>query len=193
MKTIHLLSPTGITTRVILSASIACALTFTACERKSTAGDPTPSANPVTQPAKPIAKTTTFETARLGGAIDLFEKTPTVENQSSVKLAFAELDGEIAELEDRVIKTNGPTRAEAAAKSANLKKYRVAEMIRFAKAQAFAPLDVNPPAESRSGAQKMKDTATKVGDKVEDDAKKVGKTLEKAAKNTGEAIKEATH
>ena len=110
-----------------------------------------------------------------------------------MKLAFAELDGEIAELNDRVVKTNGTARAEAAAKSANLRKYRDAEMIRFTKAQAFTALDVNPPADSRSGTQKMKDTAAKVGENIEDGTKKVGRTIEKGAKNTGEAIKDATH
>jgi len=193
MKTIHSLSITGNTARFILAASIASAFTFTACERKTTAGEPTAPVTPATQTAEPIAKTSTFETARLGGAIDRFEKTPTVENQASVKLAFAELDGEIAELELRVAKTNGNARAEAAAKSANLKKYRDAEMVRFTKARIGTAFEMPPLADSRSGAQKVKNTAVKVGDTIEDGAEKVGKTLEKGAKNTGEAIKEATH
>jgi len=193
MNTIHSLSPTGSNTRFILAASIACALTFTACERKSAAEEPTAPANPVTQNAEPVAKTTTFETARLGGAIDKFEKAPTAENQSLVKLAFAELDSEIAELEVRVVKTTGSASLEAAAKSNNLQKYRDAETIRFTKAQAAATSDVNSPVDSRSGAQKMKDNAAQVGGKIEDGAEKVGKTVEKAAKDTGEAIKEATH
>jgi len=192
MMTIFTLSPTG-NTRFILTASFACALTFTACERKITAEEPTPSANPVTQSAEPIANTSTFETARLGAAIDKFEKAPTMENQSSVKLAFAELNGEIAELDDRVVKTSGTARAEAAAKSVNLQKYRDAEMIRFTKAQAFTTPDVNPPADSRSGSQKIKDTAAKVEENIEDGTKKVGRTIEKGAKNTGDAIKDATH
>ena len=193
MKTIHSLSTTENTARFILAASIVCAFTFTACERKTTAEEPTAPASPATQTAEPIAKTSTFETARLGGAIDRFEKTPTVENQASVKLAFTELDGEIAELELRVTKTHGSARAEAAAKAANLQKYRDSEMVRFTKAQIGTAFETTPPADSRSGAQKMKDTAVKVGDTVEDGAEKVGKTLEKGAKNTGEAIKEATH
>ena len=193
MKPNHSLSPTGNNTRFILTASIACAVAFTACERQTTAEEPISPASQVSRTAEPIAKTTTFETARLGGAIDRFEKSPTVENRSSVRLAFAELDSEIAELEVRVAKTTGAVRAEAAAKSANLQKYRDAEKIRFTKAQASVVLDVPTPVDSRSGAQKIKDTAAKVGDKVEDGAEKVGKTLEKGAKNTGEAIKDATH
>jgi len=193
MQTIHSLSPTGNNTRFILAGFIVCALTFTACERKTMAGEPKSPVNPATQPAEPVAKTTTFETARLGGAIDKFEKAPTAKNQALVELAFAELDSEIAELDVRVVKTNGSIRAEAAAKSVNLKNYRDAEIVRFTKAQPVAAVEVTPGADSRSGAQKMKDTAVKVEDKVEDGAEKVGKTVEKAAKNTGEAIKDATH
>jgi len=183
---------TGITTRFILAASIACAFTFTACERKTTAEEPSASPIPVAQPAEPIAKTSTFETARLGAAIDKFKKTPTVENQSSVKLAFAELDGEIAELDDRAVKTNGNDSAEATAKSVNLKKYRDAEMIRFMNSHPIATSEVNSPADSRSGAQKMKDTAAKGEENVENGAKKVGKTIEKGVQNTGDALKDAT-
>jgi len=193
MNTIHSLLPTGSNTRFILGASIACALTFTACERKSTAEEATSPVNPVTQNVEPVAKTTTFETARLGGAIDKFEKTPTVENQSLVKLAFAQLDSEIAELEVRMTKTIGRAREEAAAKSANLQKYRDAEIVRFSKVQAAATMDLNSPVDSRSGVQKMKDTAVKVGDKIEDGAEKVGKTVEKGARNTGDAIEDTTH
>ena len=193
MTTILLSSQNTKNTRFILAASIACAWTFTACERKTTAEEPVSLITPTSQSAKPVAKTSTFETARLGAAIDTFEKAPTVENQSSVKLAFSELDSEIAELEDRVVKTDGNDRAEATAKSKNLKKYRTAEMIRFAKAQIGTAVDANSPADSRSGAQKMKDAAARGGENIEDGAKKVGRTLEKGAKNTGEAIKDATH
>ena len=151
-----------------------------------------PSIQPA-QPAEPVARTTSFETDRLASAIDAFEKAPTAENQSSVKLAFAKLDGEIAELEDRVVKTDGTDRAEASAKLNNMQSYRTAEMLRFTKDQDGLALDANPPVDSRSAAQKAGDTATMIGDKVEDGSKKVGRTLEKAARNTGEAIKDATH
>jgi len=182
MKTAHLPTTADANIRTILVASIACSLIFTACERRTTAGEPTPAQTPATQPAEPIAKTSTFETARLGTAINKFTKSPTAENQSSVQLAFAELNGEIAELEDRVVKTTGADRAEAAAKAGNLRKYRDSELIRFTEAQAFAAPEMSPPADSRSGTQKMKDTASKVG-----------KTIEKGAENTGDAIKNATH
>ena len=198
MITIHSPGPASKCTLLILAASIFGILTFTSCERKSAAVEMALPANPPVQEqpavpdAVPIAVTKTFETSRLGAAIDTFEKAPTAENQSSVKLAFSKLDGEIAELEDRVVKTSGTDRAEASAKLNNLQAYRNAEALRFTKDQDGLALDANPPVDSRSGAQKVKDTAEMVGEKVEDGTKKVGRTLEKAARNTGEAIKDAT-
>ena len=160
MRTIHLLPPITMNPRLLLTATIAWALTFTACERKPTAGEPT-----LPQAAEPVARTTTFETARLEAAIDTFEKAPTEENQSSVRLAFAKLDSEIAELQDRVVKTEGSDRAEAASKLNNLQRYRDGEMARFTKAQDATTLGANPPADSRSAGQKVEDSAHKVGEK----------------------------
>jgi len=134
------------------------------------------------QPPDPVSQTTPFERTRLGAAIDTFEKTASVDNQSSVKLDFAEVDVDIANLVDRVVKTDGSDRAEAAARLNNLQTYHDAEMTRFTNDQTAAGFDANSPADGRSGAQKVKDAA-----------KKVGKTLEKAAKDTGDAIKDATH
>lgn len=218
MQPIYLLSQFRTHTRFILTASILGAFALGACERKPGTGDPAISPNPrlsdspiATPPEtiaearanQPVAETRTIETVRLADAIDTFEKDPSVENHSSVKLAFAKLDGEIAELEDRVVKTNGSDRAEAAAKLDNLQKYRAAQMIRFPKAQDETALEGNPkgeirpaiqqPADSRSATQKVEDTAVKVGDKIEDGAKQIGNTLEKAVKKTGETIKDATH
>ena len=127
MRIFHLLQSSGIAARTLLAASIGCTLTFAACERKTATVELTLPVEPTVQPAEPVAKTSTFETSRLGDAIDTFEKVPTVENQSSVKLAFAKLDGEIAEMQDRVVKTNGQDRAEASAKLNNLQTYRDAE------------------------------------------------------------------
>ena len=278
MTKIHLPLTEKGNARFILTASIVWALTFTACERKSTAVETALPVDLIAQPAEPVAKTKTFETARLATAIDRFEQAPTVENQSSTKLAFSDLNGEIAELEDRVVKTSGSDRADAASKLNNLQRYRDAELIRFAKAQAAEPvaktptfsttnlgasidkfegsptaenqssvklafaevngeiakreddvvktngsdraeavsklndikayrdveayrftkaqdaaaLGVTPPADSRSGAQKVEDTAAKVGEKIEEGSRKVGNSIEKGIKNTGEAIKDAT-
>lgn len=178
--------------RIILATSILGAFALTACERKQATENMSPPINPTMQSASPVAQTSTFETSRLGLAIDTFEKAPTVENQSTVKLAFAKLDGEIAELQDRAVKTGGSDHAEALAKSRSLQVYRDAEMLRFTKDQDRLALDANPPVDSRTGAQKVKDAAVNVGDKVEDGAQKVGRTLDKAARKTGDAIEDVT-
>ncbi|MEI8343194.1 MAG: hypothetical protein WCH43_16855, partial [Verrucomicrobiota bacterium] len=70
--------------------------------------------------------------------------------------------------------------------------FRDAQMLRFTKDKNGLALDANPPADSRSAAQKAGDTASMIGEKVEEGAKKTGRTLEKAARNTGEAINDAT-
>lgn len=161
-------------------------LSMTACQRKSPTDD-APAAPPT-----PSAKTTTFETGRLGAAIDNYASSPTEQNRASVNLALAELDGEIAELEDSRLTLIGDRRAEVAAKADNLKSYRADESARFAKVQAGSVFDATPLPDSRSGAQKLEDTAVKVGDKVQEGAQKVGQSLEDAAHKTGEAIDDAT-
>ena len=219
MKTNRLFLPTGNQTRLILAAAFCGALTFAACERKSTGStgvetptpatpvvqtappeqavaQPAPPADQIVQPVpsvEPVAITETFETDRLGVAIDAYEKAPTAENQSSVNLAFAKLDVEIAKLEDRVVKTDGAGRAEATSKLNNMQNYRKDEVLRFTKDQNGQTQNANPPVDSRSGTQKVKDTAVMVGDKVENGAKDVGSTLKNAAKDTGEAIKDVVH
>ena len=132
--------------------------------------------------ADPVAKTKTFETARLGAAIDSFEKEPVDRNSAAVKKALAELDGEIAELQERVAKTSGAARDEAAVKARNLESYRSSENLRFTKAQAAGALGGRPSADGRTGAEKVEDRARRVGQTVEDGAKRVGESLENAAK-----------
>ena len=216
MKTINLPSSIGNQSRFILAATIGAALTFAACERKSTTVEMPLPANPVVQaippgppvtqsalpvdqmpqpihPAQPVAITETFETTRLGDAIETFEKAPTAENQSSVNLAFAKLDVEIVKLNDRVARTDGVDRAEASAKLTNMQNYRKDELLRYTKDQDNLAISSNPPVDARSGAQKVKDTAVMVGDKIEDGAKDAGRTLKHAAQNTGEAIKDTVH
>jgi hypothetical protein len=174
------------TTRLCLTFLMLGALAMTACQRKPAAED-APAA-----PATPSAKTTTFETGRLGAAIDNYASSPTEQNRASVNLALAELDSEIAELEDAKLTLIGDRRAEVAAKAENLQSYRGDESARFAKVQAGAVFDATPAPDSRSGAQKLEDTAVKVGDKVQEGAQKVGQSLEDAAHKTGEAIDDAT-
>jgi hypothetical protein len=193
MKILRLVFPMGNNARFVLTALALTALAFTACERKSANREPTLPVNPTAELAMPVVQVTTFETVRLAATIDMYEKNPTMDNHSSVNLAFAKLDGEIAELQDRVVRATGSDRTEPTAKLNNLQRYRDSEMIRFTKAQDAVALNANPPVDSRSATQKMDDAAAIVEEKVVDGSKRVGRTLAKSARNTGDAIKETTH
>jgi BMFP domain-containing protein YqiC len=131
---------------------------------------------------QPVAQTKTLETAALKSAIDSYTAYPTAENAAHVRKAFAELDGEIAELEAKVTRETGEDRAEAAQKLANLTAYREAEKARFAQTPASGPGVV--PADGRSGAQKIEDAARKSADSLKDAAKD-------AADGVGDAIRDA--
>lgn len=160
--------------------ALSATLALSACERPaSTVDTATP---PLVAETAPTPRTKTFETSRVGSAIDLYDREPTPVNHAAVKKAFSELDVEIAELQERTVKTTGTDRDEAAAKLANLQRYRSEETVRFAKAEAAHAVGVTPTVDDRSGAQK-----------VEDGAKRVGESIEDAAKKTGEAIKDAVH
>ncbi len=152
-------------------------LATTGCDRKTVVIEVAP-ATPI---ADPVAKTKTLETSRLGGAVDAYERHPGAENHAAVKLALADLEGEIAELEVLVAKLTGGEREEAAVKLRNLQTYRAAELARFTEAQAKAPLAAPASSDGRTGADKVEDTARRVGNSVED-----------AARKAGDAIKDAT-
>lgn len=126
----------------------------------------------------PASDTKTLETWRLGGTIDLYEKAPTVENEADVMKAFAELDGEIAELVGHVAKKEGAQREEAAQKLVNLREYRVKEDLRFKKAQLTAPNHV------------AKSEPT-LGEKIERTTEKVGDKIERAADKAVDGVKDA--
>lgn len=146
------------------------------CERKTVVIQ-VPAPTPVVEP---VARTKTLETARLGAAVDSYEREPSSANHAEVKKALADLDGEIAELETLVAKRTGSEREEAAVKLKNLNTYRADEVARFAAAEVRAPLAAPIPADSRTGAEKVEHSARKVGDAIED-----------AARKTGDAIKDA--
>lgn len=156
--------------------TIATALVCLGCERKTVVVE----MPPVTPIAEPITQTKTLETSRLGSAVDDYEREPSAKNQGSVKRAFANLDGEIAELEELVAKKSGSERQEAAAKLKNLQAYRTAEAARFAATPAGALLSAPPSADARTGV-----------DKAEDAANRIGNTIEDAARKTGEALRDA--
>lgn len=162
--------------RRLAGFAIAGFLASMGCERKTGVVEVAPTA-PV---ADPVARTKTLETSRLGAALDAYERKPNAENHASVKLALADLDGEIAELEALVAKRTGGERDEAAVKLKNLQAYRSAAMARLTAAKAGTPLAIPVPVNGRTGAEKVEDTAKGVGNSIED-----------AARKTGDAIKDA--
>ena len=175
----------------ILAVSIA-ALAFAACDRQPKTviiEDRRP-----VEVAPPVARTKTFETARLGRAIDAYENGPTVANSADVSKAFAELDGEIAELVGYISKHDGSKRAEAERKLADLRAYRTKETARYAAAQINAVPGTAVPAEpvrreAERATESAEDAARRVGDKVERAGKKVGDGLKDAADAVRDAVK----
>ncbi len=162
----------------LVPALTVCAflVVLTACDRQVVVVEKAP-ATPIPEP---VAQTKTLETSRLGAAVDAYVRNPSPDHGAAVKTALAKLDGEIAELEEYVTRHDGNARAEASAKLKNLQSYRAAETLRFTAAQAKGAVGVREPADARSGA-----------DKVEDSARKVGGSIENAARKTGDAIKDA--
>jgi len=86
------------------------------CERKVVVVE-VPAATPIPEP---VSRTKTLETGRLGSAIDEYERQPTAVHSAEVDKAFADLDGELAELREYIAKHDGEEQAKAAAKLANM-------------------------------------------------------------------------
>ena len=110
-----------------------------ACKKEETVTVTLPSATPADLQQTPAAPTKTLETKKLGAAVDEYVGLPNDVNAAEVKQAFADLDGEIAELQSRVAQTTGNDQAEARAKLENLQTYRAAEFARFSVASVKLP------------------------------------------------------
>lgn len=134
---------------------------------------------PSPPPATPVARTETLETHALRREIDTFERTPSTVQSARVKKAFAEIDGEIAELIEHVAKKTGDERAKAARKLADLRAYREAEQARFLRLEALAPLQGRRAAEEPPSPREG--TAERIGEKIDDAARKVENKLRDAA------------
>ena len=148
----------------------------TACKREPSVIIVEASPTPI-----PESRTKTLETRVLGKEIEAFESNPSITQGARVEKAFADLDGEIAELVGHVEKETGDERREAERKLADLREYRNAQHARFLRAQASARLEekreaVIPPA-SESGER----GAEKLGGKIDDAARKVEEGLKDAA------------
>ncbi|MEP6668109.1 MAG: hypothetical protein ABJF10_03095 [Chthoniobacter sp.] len=158
--------------------ALAALVSLGACERKVAVVETVP-ATPIPEP---VAQTKTLETTRLGAAVDDYQREPTAAHKAEVNKTLARLDEEIAELQEYVAKHDGDARAKAAAKLENMQSYRAAEALRFTAAQAGTPIEAARPADDRTGADKARDAAQKVGESVQEGARKAG-----------DAIKDAVH
>lgn len=131
---------------------------------------------------KATPATATAETSKLGAAVDAYNKAPTAARAADVDRAFAELNQEIAELEQRVTKTTGDERVKASEKAGNLRAYRDKEHLRYLEAQSKAA--VKPAAED--AGDRMKEAARQTGEGIKDAAEAV----KDGVKNTVEDVKE---
>lgn len=150
-------------------AVVALLLVFIAsCERKAE----TTTAVPTVEAQPPVARTSTAETDELRDAIDRFIVAPTTEGAAEVQRSFAELDLEIAELQEDVVKEDDTQeKAEAEVKRRNLVQYRDAERKRFTEAQVTAGVPVLEPKKEDLGheiKEELKDTGEKIKDTLED-------------------------
>jgi hypothetical protein len=159
--------------RTILAIGIA-ALTATGCERKTPVTLETPPPTPTVIPP-PVARTQTFETHALRKAIDAYELERTPVQSARVNKAFAEIDGEIAELVEHVLKKDGNAQGEAARKLADLRTYRESEMVRF------KLLETTPASTGTLPAERRETVGEKVGEKIDKAAQKVEEGLRDAA------------
>lgn len=168
------------TKQSLLILSLGLAVISTGCDRRNREIDLT---TPIPQPKPvPVAQTETLETHALQKEIDAFEQNPSKVRAAKVKAAFAELDGEIAELVGHVAKKEGGEQREAALKLKNLREYREAELIRF---QRFAK-DVQL-TESQPGVDIPTTPSISDGGAME----QLGKKLDKAARKVGDGVKDA--
>lgn len=127
---------------------------------------------------KPTPATSNFETARLGTAIDAYIASPGETTAANVRKGFAEIDGEIAELDQRITSATGADLTEAQTKAGNLRAYRDKEKLRYTEAQARA--------KTNAAAASTESTAEKVGDGVKDAAEAV----KDGVNNAVDAVKE---
>lgn len=134
---------------------------FASCEKKPQAVE------------KPTATLANLETTRLGTAVDGYMASPTESQAATVEKAFAELDGEIAELDLRVTKTSGAEQEEARTKAVQLHTYRDREMARFTEAK----LRVKTQDEKATAGAKVEAAADKLGDGVKEAVETVKEKL----------------
>jgi len=131
--------------RTLSTLAAAAAIGISGCRRSPTAsgeGTPAPGANPGAE-ATPLAA------PRLRAAVDAYKQVQNPENDAAVRQGIAEVNTEIANLEDLVAKRHGRDRQKVASKLRHLEAYLSEETTRFAEIQAAPALKApNPASES---------------------------------------------
>lgn len=173
-----------------LLTMMTAALTLTACERPPS-DVPDKTLEISAEIPRPASDLKTLETSRLGNAIDTYSREATPSNRADVEKAFADLNGEIAELQERAAITTGSDRDEALAKARSLTAFKHAEELRFAAVRALPNGDTLPPADTRTGAQKIEDGAKDAADTIEDAAKDTADAIGDAMEKAGDTLKDA--
>ncbi len=147
---------------------LVCAATLAGlgCDRSPRVTIETPPPTPT-----PIPRAELVEISGLRAEIDAYATAPSAVQAARVEKAFAETDVAIAELKDRVSRTEGDLREDAARRLAELRAFRDGESVRFRGLQSAA----------RSRDPNFKGGAEKVGEKIDDAARKVGEEIKDAA------------
>jgi len=206
--------------KALLTASLAAALACTPLLSATSMGAPSSPTDPqfANSPNlssqrslahRPISEES--ETPSLAKAISAFKRNPTPENHSVVKVAFAKLDLDIAELDSRRLRSSGSERTALNAKIGDLQQYRADQARRLPSGTELASepstaermkdkmtsgahrIGSSVKHSARTAVAKTKEGAEIVAEKVESGATKTKRTLEKGAEKTKEALKGEEH
>lgn len=112
----------------------------------------------------------TAETSGVAEAVDAYVQSPSEANAAAADRAFAGLDREIAELEQRAAESSGKAQSEARAKVSDLHSFRAQQSARMAQARAGAG-------------------ARSVGDAVRDAGQAVGEAVGEAADAVRDSVR----
>ncbi len=176
------------TTPLFAVLTVASALAFTGCEKKPTVENAAPGA--VTE--APVAKTKTFETIHVSAAIDAYVNAPSDDKAAAVDRALAELEGEIAELRERIAKASGDEHVEVGTKIQNLTEFHTKEKARYTAAKVGAAVGAVKE-DADKAADTVKDGAADAADDAKDAAHDAKEAIKDAAHKTGDAVKEGAH
>lgn len=194
--------------KAILTALAATAL-LTGCEKKPSVEKAQEQAKSAVESAKDAAKSASQaaseaakatanafsgdafvkenrEAQALKAALEKYEKEATPPNEVAVDQAITDLNGKIAELQEKAARATGAEKEEATAQVKSLTEFRNEETARFARAQQSPT-----PAEPESTLQKLEEGAKGAGNAIKETAEDAGDKLKEASQSAGEALKRA--